>query len=184
VTTVESWVLPALLLLLVLVVLGSWLSWTATRLDRLHARVDTARAVLDSRLLRRSSVALEAAAAGMLDPAASLVVADAAHAARSAPSAGREQAESDLTAALVAAFPDPGVVAELGADEADRRELLSELAGACREVEMARRFHNDSVRAALRLRRRVRVRLFRLAGRTPAPETVEFDDEVPSGLAA
>jgi hypothetical protein len=66
----------------------------------------------------------------------------------------------------------------------DRQALLSELVGACRDVGLARRFHNDSVRAALRLRRRVRVRLFRLAGRTAPPETVEFDDEVPPGLAA
>ena len=36
--------------------IGVYVSWRAGRLDRLHARVDTARAALDATLLRRSSV--------------------------------------------------------------------------------------------------------------------------------
>jgi hypothetical protein len=180
---VPGWVLVLSLVVLLVVLLGFWLSWTATRVDRLHARVDTARAVLDSRLLRRSSVALELANSGLLDPAASLVVADGAHGARAAPPDQQEQAESDLTAALVATFGDRKVVTSLrGQPGGDA--MVGELSASCRDVELARRFHNDSVRAALRLRRRVRVRLFRLAGRSRRPESVEFDDEVPAGLAA
>ena len=37
---------------------GVYVSWRAGRLDRLHARVETARAALDAALVRRSSVAL------------------------------------------------------------------------------------------------------------------------------
>ena len=54
--------------------IGVYVSWRAGRIDRLHARVDMARAALDATLLRRSSVALEFASSGLLDPAASLLV--------------------------------------------------------------------------------------------------------------
>ena len=52
-----------------------YVSWRAGRIDRLHARVDMARAALDATLLRRSSVALELATSGLLDPATSLLLA-------------------------------------------------------------------------------------------------------------
>ena len=68
--------------------LGVYISWRAGRLDRLHARLETARAALDAALVRRSSVALELASSGLLDPATSLLVAGAAHDARTA-GAGR-----------------------------------------------------------------------------------------------
>ena len=61
-----------------LAVFGIYLASTAGRLDRLHHRVDTAYGSLNVQLLRRSSVALEVAMSGELDPAASLVLADAA----------------------------------------------------------------------------------------------------------
>ena len=59
--------------------IGVYVSWRAGRIDRLHARVDTARAALDAALVRRSSVALELAASGLLDPATSLLLAGAVH---------------------------------------------------------------------------------------------------------
>ena len=67
-------------ILVVLVAIGLYLSWTAGRLDRLHARIDAARAALDAQLLRRASVAQELATSGVLDPAASIVLYEAAHA--------------------------------------------------------------------------------------------------------
>src|SRR5581483_10721875 len=57
-----------------------YVSWRAGRIDRLHARVDMARAALDATLLRRASVALELATSGLLDPATSLLLASAVHA--------------------------------------------------------------------------------------------------------
>ena len=52
------------------VLLAGWyLSFSATRLDRLHARVEGARSALDAQLVRRASVALQLAASGLLDPA-------------------------------------------------------------------------------------------------------------------
>ena len=157
------------------------LSWTAGRLDRLHVRVEAARATLDAQLYRRSAVALEVATSGLLDPAASLVLADAAHRARAAEPADRELAESDLTRALDAAFCDPEVVAEVAGREG-ASELLAELSAASRRVEMARRFHNDTVVSARALRGRRRVRWFRLSGHAALPETVEMADGTPRGL--
>ncbi|MZE80282.1 hypothetical protein GTY57_25920, partial [Streptomyces sp. SID5475] len=93
-----------------LALIGVYLSWTAGRLDRLHARIDAARAALDAQLLRRASVAQELATAGVLDPAASMVLYQAAHAARQAEEEHREVAESELTQALRAVFAEPGQV--------------------------------------------------------------------------
>ena len=62
--------------------LGVYVSWRAGRLDRMHTRLQAARAALDVTLVRRSSVALELASSGFLDPATSLLLASAAHEAR------------------------------------------------------------------------------------------------------
>ncbi len=59
--------------------------------------------------------------------------------------------------------------------------MLDELDAACRRVQLSRRFHNDAVRACRQLRRQRMVRLFRLAGHTPWPETFEMDDSTPDG---
>ena len=61
---------------------GVYVSWRAGRIDRLHARVEMARTALDVTLLRRSSVALELATSGLLDPATSLLLAAAVHGTR------------------------------------------------------------------------------------------------------
>jgi len=188
------------------VVLVAWyLTFSATRLDRLHARVEGARSALDAQLVRRASVTLQLAASGRLDPATSLLLADAAHEAREADTDGaavdgaaldgaavdgaavdavtREQAESDLTGALRAAFADPGLVEDLRADPLGR-ELLAELAAAGLRVQLARRFHNDVVRSARVVRRKRVVRYLRLAGHAPWPQTVEISDTPPETLAA
>ncbi len=163
----------------VAVLLGVYLSWTAGRIDRLHARVDAARAVLDAQLLRRSGAALDIATGGVLDPASAVLVADAATRARTLGPDDGEQVESDLTSALSAALDDVEFVGQLRAEEG-AGAALDELTAACRRVGHARRFHNDTVRAARRLRSKVLVRWLRLAGHAPWPETVEFDDSVPT----
>jgi hypothetical protein len=67
---------------------GVYVSWRAGRIDRMHARVDMAHAALDAALLRRSSVALELATSGLLDPATSLLLAEAVHGTRAAGAGG------------------------------------------------------------------------------------------------
>ncbi len=159
-----------------------YVTFSATRLDRLHARLEGARSALDAQLVRRASVALQIAVSGRLDPASGLLLADAAHEAREVAEADREQAESDLTRALQAAFADSGVLEGFDGDAAGR-ELLHELSAACLRVQLARRFLNEVVRAARVVRRKKAVRYLRLAGHAPWPATVEFDDTPPEILA-
>lgn len=169
---------------LVVAAIGLYLSSTAGRLDRLHRRIHTSQLSLDAHLLRRSSVALEIAAAGVLDPASSMLIADAAHAARTSSDEdqpARARSESALTGALLATLADPADVDEVRSGVLGDG-LMEELAAACVRVELARRFHNDAVRACRQLRAQRAVRWFRLAGHTPMPASWEMDDGIPSGL--
>lgn len=167
----------------VLVLLGVHLSWTAGRLDRLHARIDAARAALDAQLLRRASVAQELATSGVLDPASSIVLYQTAHAARQAPDEQREVAESELSQTLRAVFAEQAAV-ETVREAPGGPDTLGELTAAVRRTPMARRFHNDAVRAARAVRRHRTVRWFRLAGHAPFPLAFEMDDEPPTVLSA
>jgi uncharacterized protein YfaS (alpha-2-macroglobulin family) len=179
----SPWLWIALVLSALLITL--YLSMTAGRLDRLHKRVDISLLSLHSHLLRRSATALELSTSGALDPASSVLVADAAHRAQRAsqdqPTAAWVAAESDLTAALVATLDDVDEVAEVCTQELGSA-LLADLADRCQRVALSRRFHNDAVQATRRQRSRPVVRVFRLAGRTPLPQTWEMDDSVPLGL--
>jgi hypothetical protein len=170
----------AVVLIAVLIILfGLYLSWTATRLDRLHVRLDAARVALDAQLLRRSTAALELARSGLLDPATALILASGARAAEIAPAEEREGAESALTRDVRVAFEDP-VQAEHVRAHPDGPELMDELGRAMRRVQLARRFHNESVRAVRQLRSHRMVRAFRLAGRAPDKSNFEIDDDPPA----
>lgn len=175
-----------------LVLVAWYLTYSAARLDRLHAKVEGALAALDAQLVRRAESALELGASGLLDPASSLLLVDGASTSldrtaarddedgllRFGGFAERESAESDLTAALNAALSEQSV-ADLrmrGAGMAD--ELLGRISAAGLRVQLARRFHNQAVTEVQRVRRKRVVRAFRLAGYADLPETVEFDDEL------
>jgi hypothetical protein len=184
--------IDAIVVVVVVAMVGVYVSWRAGRLDRLHARLEAARAALDVALVRRSSVALEFASSGLLDPATSLLLASVAHDARSAQNGqgreggqeaggqeagGQELPESDLTRALRAVFGQPGFRASLnGTDGAD--ELLTELESAAHQVFLARKFYNDAVAATVAARRRPLARLLRLAGGAPLPEFFEIEDSL------
>jgi hypothetical protein len=174
-----SWGAPvvyAIVVVAAVAIIGVYVSWRAGRLDRLHARLEAARAALDAALVRRSSVALELASSGLLDPATSLLLAGAAHDARSAQS-DQELPESDLTRALRAVFGQPGFRASLGRKEG-AEELLTELESAAHQVFLARKFYNDAVAATRAARRRPLARLLRLAGGAPLPEFFEIEDSL------
>src|SRR5436190_9809221 len=55
-----AWLIVAVVLT---VLLTAWVIFTLTRLDRLHARVDAARAALDAQLVRRAAALLHVAEA-------------------------------------------------------------------------------------------------------------------------
>ena len=168
--------IDVILIAVAAVLVGVYVSWRAGRLDRLHARVDGARAALDAALVRRSSVALELAACGLLDPATSLLLAGAAHDARAA-GEPNELAESDLTRALRAVLSQPDFRASLdGQGSVD--ELLAELEAAAHQVFLARKFYNDAVAATQAARRRWLARVLGLAGGAPLPAFFEMDDSL------
>ena len=181
---------------LALCLLAWYLTFTASRLDRLHHRVETSRAALEAELARRASAAVELATSGLLDPAAALVVASAAAASLDAPPAPsplrprprrgsgevvaeppdevRWRLETDLSQALaVALVPE---VRAAAAGTPAHAERVGRLLTACRRVELARRFHNDAVVQARRLRAKRVVRWCRLAGHARLPRTADFDD--------
>ena len=180
----SAWWLAALVVM-ILGLFGLYLSMTAGRLDHLHKRIDTAVLALDAHLLRRSAVSTEIATSGLLDPASSMLLADAAHQARTSADAGvdeRARSESALSSALCAVLT-PEDAAFVSA-EPDGAAMLTELQAACRRVQLSRRFLNDAVRACRQLRGQRMARAFRLAGHTPLPESWELDDTMPEGLSS
>ncbi|GAB2478850.1 membrane protein [Promicromonospora xylanilytica] len=189
-----TWSEMALVVLGALAV-GLLLAWRgASRLDRLHRKVAASRIALDAQLVRRASAAVELAASGALDPASAVLVADAAYTASDAgpvtsPAAAlkmdglgpvRERAESGLTATLREAMGGPEAVRTLLDGPAG--EVVAALGAAWYRATLARRFHNEAVAQARRVRRLWYVRWFRLAGRAPMPRTVELDDVLPHAL--
>lgn len=178
-----EWLFEAALVLVVLFVAGLYVSWRATRLDRLHTRVETARAALDAALVRRAAVALELAASGLLDPAASLLLAAAAYEARAADAEQREFAESDLSRALRAVFAQSGFRTTVAARE-NGDELLDELDGSAQKVTYARRFYNDAVAVTRTARHRPLARLLPIAGSASLPDFFEIDDSAPDSSSA
>lgn len=162
-------------LVVALVVLGaSYLTWTAGRIDRLHVRVEAARAALDAQLVRRAAAAQELArhalAAGSLSAEVAAALQRAAASALGTAGSEREAAEDLLSLAL-----SDAVHVSAPADDETAR-LVGSLDSAAARVGFARQFYNEAVRDTRNLRARRIPRLVRLAGRAPLPEYFELRD--------
>lgn len=162
-----------LLAILIISFLAWYLSYSATRLDRLHNRVETSWANLDGLLQRRAAVAIEIARSEISDPASALLLTFAAHQAREASVRDRSQAEIGLSGAL-------GILLEAsssfeGVVEKDLVRELSELSG---KIKIAIAIHIDSVNRTHMVRKKWFIRLFRLAGHAPEPVIYEFESDV------
>ena len=159
-----------LLIVAAVLLVGVYTSWTAGRLDRLHARVDAAWAGLDAALVRRAAAARAVELRLPPGPPAQGLARAAAAALQGGP-VNREAVENDLSAALRAALPllpgDP-------ASQAARDELATAMA----RVGFARSFHNSAVADTTRLRRRRYPRALRLAGHRVMPQHFDIDDTV------
>ena len=170
------------LVVLALVLWSFYVSWRASRLDRLHNRAEAARTALDLALVRRAAAASELASSGLLDPATSLLLADAVQRARQVGPAERDLAESDLTRALRATLGDPVFRKELIGDDgtADHgaAELVAEVEAAAQQVFIARKFYNDLAGRTVYARRRPLARVLRLAGSAPLPGFFDMDDVI------
>lgn len=157
-----------------LVLFGLWyLTYSATRLDRLHNRVETSWANLDGLLQRRAAIALEIARSSISDPASALLLTAAAHQAREANIENRSMAESGLSGALGLLLHDENL--EIGSLEKD---LLRELSELTDKIRVAIAIHVDAVNRTQMVRKKIVFRAFRLAGRAPLPVTYEFEADV------
>ena len=157
-------------LVIVALVLFLWyLSFTATRLDRLHHRVETSWAALDSLLQRRAAVALEIAHSSFADPGLALILNQAAHQAREAEISERSDAESGLTGSL-------GLLLMNVHENADDA-LLKELSDITDKVRVAVKLHVEAVNRTQLVRRKLIVKAFRLAGRAPLPSVHKFESD-------
>ena len=150
-----------------------YLSYSATRLDRLHHRVETSWANLDGLLQRRAAVALEIAKSDIADPASALLLTAAAHQARDAQMQTRSQAESGLSGALGLLLNDGHFV-----DGRIEKDLLRELSDLTDKIRVAIALHVDAVTRTQMVRKKPVFRIFRLAGSAPLPVTYEFEADV------
>ena len=157
--------------LLITLIFIWYLTFSANRLDRLHHRVETSWANLDSILQRRAALAGEIAHLNEIDPATNLLLTSAAHQARDAEISERSEAESGLSEAL-----------KLLRQESDIPELypeiFSELDSITDRLRTAIAIHQESVTATRKRREKLIIRAFRLAGRAPLPITYPFEDDV------
>jgi hypothetical protein len=162
------------LAILFLIAIFAWyLSYLATRLDRLHHRVETSWANLDGLLQRRAAIAIEIARSDIADPASSLLLTFAAHQAREASVKDRSQAETGLSGAL-------GILLETSTTVQSpvEQELLRELSELNAKIKVAIALHVESVSRAQLIRSKWIIKTFRLAGRAPLPVTYEFEADV------
>jgi hypothetical protein len=150
-----------------------YLSFLATRLDRLHHRVETSWANLDGLLQRRAAIALEIAHSEIADPASSLLLTAASYQAREATMEYRSQAESGLSGALGLLLADGQSNAR-----APEKALLTELSALTNKIRVAIALHVDAVNSTHNLRGSKMIRIFRLAGTAPLPVTYEFEEDV------
>lgn len=158
--------IDGVLLAVGVVLIALYVTWTAGRLDRMHARVDAAWAALDAQLVRRAAAARDllphlphGAVRNALEAgsAAALIAGDE----------GRESVENALTKAVRAAVPllGPGSL-----------QALEELEAAAHRAVLARSFHNSAVAGCRALRRRRLPRLLRLAGHRAMPQFFDVED--------
>ena len=152
----------------IVVLLALYITWTAGRLDRMHARVDAAWAGLDAQLVRRAAAARALLPHLPAGPEADGLAARVAEAV-AAGEHQRDVVENALTRSLRGAVP-------LLPRTRTTRDLLAELDAASTKVGLARSFHNGAVRDTRALRRRRIPRLLRLAGHRAMPSFFDVDD--------
>lgn len=159
-----------MLFVLIVALLFWYLSFSASRLDRLHHRVETSWATLDSLLQRRAAIALEIARSEITDPASSLLLTASAYQARAADVEDRSAAESVLSGALGMLLAEREIIlAKSDLDLLDELEQLSE------KIRIAIAIHVEVVTRTQLIRAKLVIRLFRLAGTAPLPVKYEFE---------
>ena len=162
-----------IVLIVLIVLLFAWyLSFSASRLDRLHHRVETSWEHLDALLQRRAALALEISHQVDLDPATDLILTQSAYVSREEPIADRNDAEQSLSESL-----------KFLRDLAQNGEvsisvpLLDELTNLSEKITLAIAIHLEGVNSVEKLRSKFIYRLFHLAGKAKLPRIYSFEED-------
>lgn len=158
------------------IILVAWvLSYRATRIDRLHARIEGCWHALDAMLVRRSEALLEFANAGVVDPASALLlssgVGEVLELEDSSPDhVVRVERENELaaTATMVLAEAAPASLATV--DDG----LRATVERTARQVDVAASFYNDAVSDVIAIRDQLITRVACLAGKAPRLHRIEI----------
>jgi hypothetical protein len=148
----------------VVVLVATYLTWIAGRVDRTQERASASAAALDSALLRRAVAALDAA--GDMQRPDLAVLARTALVREDGSATDRENAENALTKGL----RDLPYAVDAPA--------MAQVVATSRRVSLARHIHNDLVRDAIAMRRRRLVRLLRFGRRHPLPTYFDIEDPI------
>lgn len=196
---IEVWLAVVIIAALGVAALAYW--GYASRLDRLHRKVEASKIGLETQLVSRCALAEDLALGGELDPASSFALAQVSSGVQdqreqdSRLVAGEVDAarlgdlltpsrlarESELSQVLREVFSRPDDATSQLADE-QVTERVEALAGAWYRVQLARRFHNEAVAQTQAVRSKLLVRWLRMAGSAPWPYPVDFDDVSPATL--
>lgn len=158
--------------LLVLLIFAWYLSFSASRLDRLHHRVETSWEHLDALLQRRAALALEISHQSDLDPATDLILMQSAYVSREEAIIDRNDAERSLSESLK-------FLRELArsGELAISVRLFDELTVLTQKITLAIAIHLEAVNSVSKLRSRPIYRLFHLAGKAKLPPIYSFEEE-------
>ena len=160
------------LVALVVLIFAWYLSFSASRLDRLHHRVETSWEHLDALLQRRAALALEISHQVDLDPATDLILTQSAYVSREEAIVDRNDAERSLSESL-----------KFLRDSAQNGEvtisvpLLDELTNLTEKINLAIAIHLEGVNSVEKLRSKFIYRLFHLAGKAKLPRIYSFEEE-------
>ena len=161
----------------VIVLVATYLTWIAARVDRLHHRAAAAYSALDAQLVRRAAATMTLADADPSLGERAGPLRSAAQAAQRASADSREIAENRLTKLLREFSPHPN-----GAGPAPEHDAaavaIAEVFTASRRVALARQVHTDLVRDTLAARRRPVARMLGLDRRHPKPRYFDIEDPV------
>jgi len=162
-----------LLIAIVIFLLLAWyLSFSATRLDRCHHRVETSWEHLDALLQRRAALALEIAHNSDIDPATAMILTSSAYQSREANIGDREDAETSLSESL------KFLQASTKAGEISISiSLVDELTSLTDKIRTAIAIHLEAINSVRNLRNKLVFRFFHLAGRAKWPEKYHFEDD-------
>ena len=160
------------LVTLVVLLFAWYLSFSASRLDRLHHRVETSWEHLDALLQRRAALALEISHQVDLDPATDLILMQSAYVSREEPIADRNDAEQSLSESLKF-LRDSAQSGEVSISV----PVLDQLTNLTEKITLAIAIHLEGVSSVEKLRSKFIYRLFHLAGKAKLPRKYSFEED-------